>query len=152
GRSPQWFNTDGDSVKPGTEGATPFRNDEGNAPNPYVNLVQATAESLNTVYVPLGFKAGWKDVYHLAEKAGLPSGGLDHGHPGEGGFFLGQADVAPLYQASGYSTIANDGNYITPHTIKRVVDSEGKTRSPELDRHSAFNPDVAHDVQYAMQS
>jgi membrane peptidoglycan carboxypeptidase len=152
GRSPQWFNTDGDSVRPGTDGATEFRNDEGNARNPYVNLVQATADSLNTVYVPLGFKAGWKDVYHVAEDAGLPSSGLDDGHPGEGGFFLGQADVAPLYQASGYSTIANDGNYTTPHTIKRVVDPNGKTRTPKIEHRRAFDADIAHDVQFAMQA
>jgi membrane peptidoglycan carboxypeptidase len=152
GSSPQWFNTDGDSVSPNTPGSSRFINDEGNAPNPYVNLVQATADSLNTVYVPLGFKAGWKDVYNVAKDAGLPTSGLEDGHPGEGGFFLGQSDVAPLYQASGYSTIANDGNYITPHSIRRVVDPNGKTKSPKIEHRSAFTPDVAHDVQYAMQA
>ena len=153
GVSPQWFNTDGDSVQPNTQGSTRFINDEGNAPNPYVNLIQATAESLNTVYVPLGYKAGWKDVYDLAKAAGLPQQGLQDGHPGEGGFFLGQADIAPLYQASGYSTIANDGVYTTPHSIKRVVDPRtGKTKSPQIEHRTAFPPDVAHDVQFAMQA
>jgi membrane peptidoglycan carboxypeptidase len=152
GSAPQWFNTDGDSVSAGTPGARRFINDEGNAPNPYVNLVDATAESLNTVYVPLGYKAGWKDVYNLAKSAGLPQQGLQDGHPGEGGFFLGQSDIAPLYQASGYSTIANDGNYITPHSIKRVVEPSGKTKSPTLEHRQAFPSDVAHDVQYAMQA
>lgn len=45
GKSPQYFTTDGDSVAAGTPGATRFINDEANAPNPYVNLVQATADS-----------------------------------------------------------------------------------------------------------
>ena len=152
GSAPQWFNTDGDSVPPNTAGSSRFTNDEGNAPNPYVDLVSATAESLNTVYVPLGFKAGWKNVYNLAKEAGLPAHGLDDGHPGEGGFFLGQSDVAPLYQASGYSTIANDGNYITPHSIRRVVDSQGKAKTPKLEKREVFPADVAHDVQYAMQA
>ncbi|WP_329248707.1 penicillin-binding protein [Actinoallomurus sp. NBC_01490] len=153
GKSPQYFTTDGDSVAAGTPGATRFINDEANAPNPYVNLVQATADSLNTVYVPLGYKAGWQDVYNLAKSAGLPKQGLQDGHPGEGGFFLGQSDIAPVYQASGYSTIANDGNYITPHSIRRVVDpTTGKTKQPTIERHSAFSAEVAHDVQYAMQS
>jgi membrane peptidoglycan carboxypeptidase len=153
GSSPQWFNTNGDSVHPNTPGSSRFTNDEGNAPNPYVNLVQATADSLNTVYVPLGFKAGWKDVYNIAKDAGLPTNGLQDGHPGEGGFFLGQSDVAPLSQASGYSTIANDGNYITPHSIRRVVDPRtGKTNSPKIEHRTAFGADVAHDVQFAMQA
>jgi membrane peptidoglycan carboxypeptidase len=150
--APQWFNTSGDSVPPHTAGATPFTNDEGNAPNPYVDLVSATADSLNTVFVPLGFKAGWKNVYNLAKSAGLPRQGLQDGHPGEGGFFLGQSDVAPLYQASGYSTIANDGQFITPHSIRRVVDAIGNVKQPTLDRHEAFSADIAHDVQYAMQA
>ncbi|MFB9830607.1 transglycosylase domain-containing protein [Actinoallomurus acaciae] len=152
GKSPQYFNTDGDSVAAGTPGATRFINDEANAPNPYVTLVQATADSLNTVYVPLGFKAGYQDVYALAKASGLPQQGLRDGHPGEGGFFLGQSDIAPVYQASGYSTIANDGNYITPHSIRSVIEPSGKTNHPKIERHSAFSGDVAHDVQYAMQS
>ena len=152
GSAPQWFNTDGESVPPHTDGASQFTNDEGNAPNPYVDLVSATAESLNTVYVPLGFKAGWKNVYQVAKDAGLPTQGLQDGHPGEGGFFLGQSDVAPLYQASGYSTIANDGKYNTPHSIRRVVEPSGKSKKPKIEHREAFSPDVAHDVQYAMQA
>jgi membrane peptidoglycan carboxypeptidase len=152
GTSPGWFNTDGDRVSAGTPGATRFINDEGNAANPYINLVQATAESLNTVYVPVGFKAGWKNVYNVAKDAGLPEHGLEDGHPGEGGFFLGQSDVAPIYQASGYSTIANDGNYITPHSIRYVLDPNGKKKSPKLEKRTAFSKDVAYDVQYAMQA
>jgi membrane peptidoglycan carboxypeptidase len=152
GRSPGWFNTDGDRVAPHTPGATLFSNDEKNPANPFVNLVTATADSMNTIYVPLGFKAGWKNVYKVAKDAGLPEHGLEDGHPGEGGFFLGQSDVAPIYQASGYSTIANDGKYITPHSIRYAIEPNGKRKYPKLERRTAFTPDIAHDVQYAMQA
>jgi membrane peptidoglycan carboxypeptidase len=152
GVSPGWFNTDGDRVAPRTPGASEFSNDEANAPNPYVNLVSATADSLNTVFVPLGFKAKWQNVLALAKAAGLPEHGLQDGHPGEGGFFLGQSDFAPINQASGYSTIANDGNYITPHSIRYVIEPSGKRTSPKLEKRSAFSQDVARDVQYAMQA
>jgi membrane peptidoglycan carboxypeptidase len=152
GASPGWFNTDGDRVAAHSPGATEFSNDEANAPNPYVNLVSATADSLNTVFVPLGYKADYKNVYAVAKAAGLPTHGLDDGNPGEGGFFLGQSDFAPVNQASGYSTIANDGNFITPHSIRYVLDPNGKRREPKLEKHSAFTQDVAHDVQYAMQA
>jgi membrane peptidoglycan carboxypeptidase len=152
GTSPGWFNTDGDRVAAGTPGSSKFSNDEANAPNPYVDLVSATADSLNTVFVPLGFKAGSMNVYNLAKDAGLPVHGLEDGHRGEGGFFLGQSDFAPVNQASGYSTIANDGTYITPHSIRYVLNSNGAMKKPKLETRSAFSQDVAHDVQYAMQA
>jgi membrane peptidoglycan carboxypeptidase len=149
-RAPQWFNTAGESVPPHTGDAAPFTNDEGNT-NHIVNLVQATAQSYNTVYVPLGFKAGSQNVLDLAQKAGLPA---DKMKPqlGQGGFFLGQADIAPLYQASGYATIANDGEYLTPHSIIKVQEPGGHITKPSVVKRTAFSPEVAHDVQFAMRA
>ncbi|MCW2947476.1 MAG: Peptidoglycan glycosyltransferase, partial [Actinoallomurus sp.] len=149
--APQAFNTNGDRVPLGSSGSATFTNDEGNT-NQIVDLITATAQSYNTVYVPLGFKAKWENVLSLAEKAGLPAQGLQTGHPGEGGFFLGQASLTPLNQASGYSTIANDGTFITPHSIIKVVAPGGAVNTPHIETHSAFSADVAHDVQYAMQA
>jgi membrane peptidoglycan carboxypeptidase len=148
--APAWFDTNGERVPAGTLGAAPFTNDEGNT-NQVVDLVKATAESYNTVYVPLGFKAGSTNVFQLAEKAGL-QGDKMKPQVGQGGFFLGQADMAPLYQASGYSTIANDGEFITPHSIVKVIEPGKKVTMPKLVQRRAFRADVAHDVQYAMQA
>jgi membrane peptidoglycan carboxypeptidase len=148
--APQWFDTKGDKVAPHTPGSAQFTNDEGNT-NQVVDLVHATAESYNTVYVPLGFKAGSQNVFDLAEKAGLPGDRMKT-QLGQGGFFLGQTDMRPLDQASGYATIANDGQYITPHSIIKVVEPGNKTVKPKLEHRTAFSPEVAHDVQYAMQA
>jgi membrane peptidoglycan carboxypeptidase len=120
-----------------------------------VNLVTATQMSYNTVFVPLGFKAGSDNVLSLAEKAGLPESAMKP-HVGQSGFFLGQSSMSPLDQATGYATIANDGEYIRPHTIRKVLDAQfhpyQQQRWKTVERHRAFDADVAHDVQYAMQS
>ncbi|GAA4618025.1 transglycosylase domain-containing protein [Actinoallomurus liliacearum] len=154
-RAPQYFTTDGESVPKGTSGAMTVVNDEGNT-NEVVDLIKATQMSYNTVYVPLGFKAGSQDVFDLAEKAGLPADSMKH-QLNQGGFFLGQADMSPLAQAGGYATIANDGEYIRPHIIRKVLDSKGAPYKPEkwqhyVTKHEAFSKDVARDTQYAMQS
>lgn len=146
--TPQWFNTQGDRVPPNT--GMKVVNDEGNLNAP-VNLITATGKSLNTVYVPLGFKAGSQNVFDLAAKAGLPPEKMKS-QEGVGGFFLGQTDMSPLSLAAGYATIANDGAAITPHTINKVVLPGGKVKRPDLKQTVAFPADVAHDVQYAMQS
>jgi membrane peptidoglycan carboxypeptidase len=153
--APAYFDTKGDRVSASDPDAFQVHNDEGNPVNPVVNLVTATQMSYNTVYVPLGFKAGSDNVLALAEKAGLPHDAMKP-HVGVSGFFLGQSSMSPLDQATGYATIANDGEYIRPHTIRKVLDSHFRpfqqAQWKNVEHHRAFDADVAHDVQYAMQA
>ncbi|WP_460332974.1 transglycosylase domain-containing protein [Actinoallomurus acanthiterrae] len=150
--APAYINTDGDRVSPTDPSGHKFTNDEGNT-NKIVDLVEATAESYNTVYVPLGYKAKWQNVLQTAEDSGLPKEALQRGHPGEGGFFLGQSDMRPLDLAGGYATLANDGKFITPHSIRRIEDSHHNVvKKPTIAKTTAFEPDIAHDVQFAMQA
>ena len=154
-KSPQWFTTDGTSVPPGTSGAMHVTNDEGIIKGS-VNLITATAKSLNTVYVPLGFKAGIQNVEKTAEAAGLQHADLAANHNDEvGGFFLGQASMPPLYQASGYSTFADDGTYIPPHTIRSISASNGTPyRKDTWTRKSvpAISPAVVSNVDEALHA
>jgi membrane peptidoglycan carboxypeptidase len=153
--APAYFDTKGDRVSASDPDAFQVHNDEGNPVQPVVDLIRATQMSYNTVYVPLGFKAGSDNVLSLAEKAGLPRDAMKP-DVGLSGFFLGQSSMSPLNQATGYATIANDGEYIRPHTIRRVLDSQGhpylQQKWKTVERHRAFDPKVAHDVQYAMQA
>jgi membrane peptidoglycan carboxypeptidase len=153
--APAWIDTKGDRVQPHVGGAFQVHNDEGNPTNPVVDLVRATQMSYNTVYVPLGYKAGSDNVLSLAEKAGLPEDAMKP-HVGQAGFFLGQTSMSPLQQANGYATIANDGEYIRAHTIRRVLDAQShpymQSKWKNVEHHRAFSADVAHDVQYAMQA
>ncbi|MGI5223869.1 transglycosylase domain-containing protein [Actinoallomurus iriomotensis] len=152
--APAWIDTKGDRVSQGGD-AFQVHNDEGNPTNPIVDLVTATQMSYNTVYVPLGFKAGSDNVESLAEKAGLPDEAMKP-HVGQAGFFLGQSSMTVLDQATGYATMANDGEYIRPHTIRRVLDSQShpymQSKWKNVEHRRAFDADVAHDTQYAMQS
>ncbi|WP_345444077.1 transglycosylase domain-containing protein [Actinoallomurus vinaceus] len=152
-KGPVWVNTSGDTSPVKAPGFTArFSNDEGDT-DKVVSLVDATAESYNTVYVPLGFKAKWQNVLKVAEDAGLPRPALLRGHPGEGGFFLGQSDMRPLDLATGYTTLANDGKFIVPHSIRRVEDSQHKTIvEPPTSGKQVIDSDIIHDVQYAMQA
>ncbi len=153
--APAWIDTKGDRVTANAPGAFEVHNDEGNPTNPVVNLITATQMSYNTVYVPLGYKAGTDNVFHLAEKAGLPTDAMAP-HRGQSGFFLGQSSMSPLDQATGYATIANDGEYIRPHTIRRVLDSQfhpyKQANWKNIEHRRAFSPEVARDTQYAMQA
>ncbi|MFL6057243.1 MAG: transglycosylase domain-containing protein [Actinoallomurus sp.] len=150
--APAYINTNGDRVPKGTPGGHPFTNDEGNPQQPIVDMVTSLAKSYNTIFVPLGYKAGTQNVENVAKDAGLPEEALKRGNPGEGGFFLGQSDMRPLDLATGYATIANDGEYVTPHSIRKVIDKDNKVHMPQSVTHKrAFNAEIAHDVQYAMQ-
>jgi membrane peptidoglycan carboxypeptidase len=153
--APAYFDTKGERVNKGDPNAFEVHNDEGNPVNPLVDLITATQMSYNTVYVPLGFKAGSNNVLDLADRAGLPREAMQP-HVGQSGFFLGQSSMSPLDQATGYATIANDGEYIRPHSIRKVLDSQFhpylESRWKNVEHHRAFEADVAHDVQYAMQA
>ncbi|WP_345473065.1 transglycosylase domain-containing protein [Actinoallomurus oryzae] len=154
--APAWIDTKGDRVSPGSSSdAFQVHNDEGNPTNPIVDLITATQMSYNTVYVPLGYKAGSDNVESLAEKAGLPGDAMKP-HVGQAGFFLGQSSMSVLNQATGYATIANDGEYIRPHSIRRVLDAQShpylQSKWKDIEHRRAFSADVAHDTQFAMQS
>ncbi len=152
---PAYFDDNGERVNKGDPRAFQVHNDEGNPSQPVVDLIRATQMSYNTVYVPLGFKAGMDNVISLAEKAGLPDKAVEH-ERGLAGLFLGQASMRVLDQASGYATIANDGKYIQPHSIRKVFTADNHAYHPErynkIEHRTAFQPDVARDVQFAMQS
>jgi membrane peptidoglycan carboxypeptidase len=151
-KGPVWVDTNGVTSPVRTSGSARFANDEGDT-DKVVDLIDATAESYNTVYVPLGFKAKWQNVLKIAEDAGLPRPALLRGHPGEGGFFLGQSNMRPLDLAGGFTTLANDGKFIVPHSIRRIQDSQGRTiAEPSTDGKQVIDSNIVRDVQYAMKA
>jgi membrane peptidoglycan carboxypeptidase len=159
--SPQWFDGYGKSVRVGTAGSFKFQND-GNEQFGVKDLTFSTAHSLNTVYVPLGLKAGLSNVVKAAENAGIPKDSPDLTAK-IGGLSLGTASVRPLDQAAGFATFANKGRANTPHSIKAVYlnDADKKKnkywKKPPLENknHPAWGPEsegIAADATYAMQA
>ena len=85
-----------------------------------VNLVDATANSVNTTYVQAQLAVGAEKVVDLATAAGIrtelePNASL----------VLGTEEVSVLDLASAYTTFANRGVHVQPRTILEVRRSDG---------------------------
>lgn len=155
--SPMRFLLDG-SVAPPGQGFS-VRNASGHGYGPK-DLIFSTANSLNTVYYPLGLKVGLDNVVETSVKAGLAkdSPGLS-ARASAGGLSLGIASVSPLDQASAYSTFANGGKHKTPHSIKRIYTDAAKKKpykkQPIVKETNAFGDNsagVAADVTAALRA
>ena len=95
------------------------------------NLIDALAQSSNTVYAQLMLREGAARVVSLAERMGVtadlqPVPAL----------VLGSGEVSVQDMASAYSTIARRGSYVEPQLVTRVEDASGKL----LWSAAAYNP------------
>ncbi|MDF7640578.1 transglycosylase domain-containing protein [Bifidobacterium sp. ESL0784] len=89
----------------------------------YTNLYNATANSVNTVYMDLQEHLGAKKVAQTAQAAGMSPKLV----PGDNPFtVLGNNGVHVSDVAQAYATIANQGNKPTLHIVASVKDSGGK--------------------------
>jgi membrane peptidoglycan carboxypeptidase len=114
-----------------------------------VDLIRATAESINTAFVDLTVELGPDAVREAIVKAGIPDSvpGLDAVPT----ITLGTANISAVHMASGYATFAAKGTRAKAHVVKSAVDSAGNvlyenSGSPE----KVFGDDVSADVTYAM--
>ena len=125
-----------------------------------IDLIEATAKSVNTVYFGLTLDAGPRKVIDMAHRLGVPTDeqpevGLRQSVKlrREGGLGLGESEVHVLDQAVAFSTFAAEGKAATPYLIQRVVDRDGEVIY-KADRNvdaAALDADIAADVTYAMQ-
>jgi membrane peptidoglycan carboxypeptidase len=114
-----------------------------------INLLQATAQSVNTVFVKLGETVGVDKVAAAAYAAGLPkSVGLSR----NGSMILGSDSAHPIDEAGAYATFAAGGKYVQPYVVQSVTDSSGHSLySAKPQSHTAFSSAVAARVTYALQ-
>ncbi|MEO6913413.1 MAG: transglycosylase domain-containing protein [Candidatus Baltobacteraceae bacterium] len=87
-----------------------------------ITLRTALAQSRNVAAVKLAEQVGIDKVIDYAHRMGVTSQ-LDANLS----LALGTSVVSPLDQASGYSTLANQGVHIDPSTLRLVKDSLGNT-------------------------
>ena len=114
-----------------------------------IDLVTATAHSVNTVYVQLGEKVGVQKVIDAAHAAGLPSSTKLSTN---GSMLLGSDSTHPIDEAAAYATFAAKGVYAAPYVVQSVTDAGGKVLyQAKEQKRQAFSPGVAADVDYAMQ-
>ena len=85
-----------------------------------LNLIDATRNSVNTVYAQLVMAIGPEKLVERAHDLGIRSN-LEP----VPSLVLGTADVSPLEMAGAYSTFARRGEYVQPHVIEKVRDADG---------------------------
>jgi membrane peptidoglycan carboxypeptidase len=112
-------------------------------------LLTATEESVNTVFVPLGIKAGMDKVVDAARRAGIPDNVAMIATPS---VVLGVASPHVIDVANSYATFAAQGIYSKPFLISQVIGPnkgvlyEGKPQTQEV-----FRKDVMADLTYALK-
>ena len=113
GKSPQYFRGMGTPVM--NDGGYSFGN---------VTLVKATAYSMNTVFVGLNDDVEPENTLKAAIDAGIPEDtvGLNE----ELLNVLGPSSPHNIDLTTAYSTIANGGERVTAHIVKKVEDSNNK--------------------------
>jgi membrane peptidoglycan carboxypeptidase len=115
-----------------------------------VDLLTATQHSINTVFVPLGIKAGMDKVVDVARRAGIPDTVAMIGTPS---VVLGVASPHVIDVANSYATFAAQGVYSKPFMVAQVIGPnkgilyEGKAQTQEV-----FGKDVMADLTYALKS
>ena len=142
------FNGDSPKTIPGwdTSGKDVVRNFEPGGVGT-VDLVKATAQSINTVYAQLNMQVGAENTAHTAEEAGV---GITMGTNNAN--VLGTDAVHPLNMASAYGTIASGGTRNAPFIVAAVKNYDGSVAfEHKVAGQSVFPADVIADTTYAMQ-
>ena len=123
---------------------------ESNTSYGMVDLRQATAKSINTVFVGLNERIGPKATHDAAVAAGIPAN-----TPGLGDDLtnvLGTSSPRVLDVANAFATIAAQGQRATPYLIAAVTSDQVNIdyKAPKQVA-AAFSKDVAADVVDAMK-
>lgn len=115
-----------------------------------IDLVKATAHSVNTAFVELNQEIGPETTVDVAKRAGIRE---DDDYPLSTGLsnVLGVDSVRPIDLARAYSTIAAGGYRTTPHVVEKVETLDGTVvyegpRSQERE----FKPQDIAAATYAM--
>jgi membrane peptidoglycan carboxypeptidase len=115
-----------------------------------IDLLTATQHSVNTVFVPLGIKAGMDKVVDAARRAGIPESVAMIATPS---VVLGVASPHVIDVANSYATFAAQGVYSKPYMVTQVIGPnkgvlyEGKPQTQEV-----FSKDVMADLTHSLKS
>lgn len=115
-----------------------------------IDLLAATQHSINTIYVPLGMKAGLDKVVDVARRSGIPENVAMIPTPSVS---LGVASPHVIDVANSYATFAANGIYAKPYLIASVSGpNKGLLYEGKPETREAFAADVAADLTYALKS
>ena len=129
-------------------------NDAGDGSLGPQSVVTSTAMSLNTAYTDLYHRVAGptgQNIIQMAQALGVntdAASGLDAMN-GEVGTALGQVSLTVEEQATTFATFANNGVYVTPHVILKILQGSAVTNAMFTTR-TVLTPDQASDVSYAL--
>ena len=138
GNSPKTFDNDGEPYQVGNYGGS----DAGR-----VNLVQATQNSVNTVYVALNQEVGPLKTAEVAHRLGITSD-----VPEVLSNVLGTATVSPLEMAEAYTTFAAQGTRHEAHFVASVTRGDTAVYQADTAGDPVVDPQVVAQATQAMQA
>ena len=113
-----------------------------------ISLLKATEHSVNTIYVPLGIKAGVDKVVDVARRAGIPESVEMIASPS---VTLGSSSPRVIDLANAYATFAAQGVYAKPFIINEVQGpNKGILYQGRIQAQEVFSKEVMADLTYAL--
>ena len=113
-----------------------------------MSLLTAMEKSVNTIFVPLGMKAGLEKVIDVARRAGVPDSVEMIAAPSVS---LGAASPHVIDLANAYATFAAQGVYAKPFIINEVQGpNKGILYQGRIQAQEVFRKDVMADLTYAL--
>lgn len=115
-----------------------------------LDLLSATQHSVNTIFVPLGMKAGMDKVVDAARRAGIPESVAMVPTPS---VVLGVASPRVIDVANAYATFAAQGVYAKPFLVASVTGpNKGVLYEATPQTQEVFSKEVMADLSYALKS
>lgn len=132
----------------GADNGADWRVTGGGSPTGEWSLADAMRASSNTGFAHLMLDIGPARVNALARDLGVTST-----VPDVPSVVLGAGEVSVYDMASAYSTFRDGGRHTEPVMVVRVTDASGNTVwRPESGSERVIDPEIAHQVTFALQS
>ncbi|MCK6210390.1 penicillin-binding protein [Georgenia sp. EYE_87] len=114
-----------------------------------IDIVEATRDSVNTVYAQMNVEVGPDKTVDVATRAGIPED--TPGLVATPSNVLGPASPHPIDTATAYATFAAQGVRHETHIVAEVKDSDGNTVfTANTEGERQFDEQVMADATYAM--
>jgi membrane peptidoglycan carboxypeptidase len=115
-----------------------------------IDLLTATQRSINTIFVPLGMKAGMDKVVDAARRAGIPESVEMIATPS---VVLGVASPRVIDVTNAYATFAAQGVYAKPFLVRSVTGpNKGLLYEATPQTQQVFSQEIMADLTYALKS
>jgi penicillin-binding protein 1A len=114
-----------------------------------MNLLDATANSVNTIFAQLISKVGVRNVQAMAHRLGITSSGADF--KTVCAMTLGAVGFTPLELTDVYATFADGGIHHAPQAFESVSEPTGKEIKLDTAGTRILAPNVAAQLTYALQ-